>query len=244
MWPFPMPASAHVCCNWPKLSATTPPPISPPRLTMRHTPSKPPNGFFHNRQVDLQSLLHPHYEATGARIAEQAVVLAIQDTTSLTYDTHAATTGLGPINTRVDGAQGLKLHDTLAGDGIDQTRARNSGAALHGVFRRGAMASAGLSSPALAHTAADTTNPRRRNAHGGETRWLSRTQGRWRSRRHCAMEWPESLGRCYRNIQDLLSSDSNWAVGTVSSAGTRQPSGRGAGGEGEMPRNLAPCCPW
>jgi hypothetical protein len=27
---------------------------------------------------------------------------------------HAATTGLGLINTRVDGAQGLKLHDTLA----------------------------------------------------------------------------------------------------------------------------------
>jgi hypothetical protein len=38
----------------------------------------------------------------------------VQDTTSLNYQTHAATTGLGPINTHADGAQGLKLHDTLA----------------------------------------------------------------------------------------------------------------------------------
>jgi hypothetical protein len=70
--------------------------------------------FFHNPQVDLQTLLHPHYEATAARIAAQPLVLVAQDTTSLNYDAHAATTGLGPINTRRDGAQGLKLHDSLA----------------------------------------------------------------------------------------------------------------------------------
>jgi hypothetical protein len=58
--------------------------------------------------------LHPHYEATAARIAEQSVVLVAQDTTSLNYDAHPATRDLGPINTRADGAQGLKLHDTLA----------------------------------------------------------------------------------------------------------------------------------
>jgi hypothetical protein len=38
----------------------------------------------------------------------------VQDTTSLNYTTHPAMQGLGPINTRKDGAQGLKLHDTLA----------------------------------------------------------------------------------------------------------------------------------
>jgi hypothetical protein len=70
--------------------------------------------FLHNPQVDLQTLLHPHYEATAARIAAQPLVLVAQDTTSLNYDAHAATTGLGPINTRRDGAQGLKLHDSLA----------------------------------------------------------------------------------------------------------------------------------
>jgi hypothetical protein len=70
--------------------------------------------FFHNRQVDLQTLLHPHYEATARRIGEHPLVLVAQDTTSLNYDAHASTHGLGPINTRADGAQGLKLHDTLA----------------------------------------------------------------------------------------------------------------------------------
>lgn len=39
--------------------------------------------FFHNRQVDLQTLLHPHYEATAARIGEHPLVLVAQDTTSL-----------------------------------------------------------------------------------------------------------------------------------------------------------------
>ena len=70
--------------------------------------------LLHNPQVDLQTLLHPHYEATAARIGAQPLVLVAQDTTSLNYDAHAATTGLGPINTRRDGAQGLKLHDSLA----------------------------------------------------------------------------------------------------------------------------------
>lgn len=76
--------------------------------------SKAAYRFFHNPQVDLQTLLHPHYEATAARIAAQPVVLVAQDATSLNYDAHGATTGLGPINTYVDGAQGLKLHDSLA----------------------------------------------------------------------------------------------------------------------------------
>ena len=69
--------------------------------------------FFHNPQVDLQSLLQPHYEATAARIGAHPVVLVPQDTTSLNYDAHAATQDLGPINT-VNGPVGLKLHDSLA----------------------------------------------------------------------------------------------------------------------------------
>jgi hypothetical protein len=64
--------------------------------------------------VDLESVLKPHIEATAERIGQHPVVLAVQDTTSLNYSAHPATEGLGPINTRRDGAQGLKLHDTLA----------------------------------------------------------------------------------------------------------------------------------
>jgi hypothetical protein len=70
--------------------------------------------FFHNAQVDLPTLLHPHCEASAGRIAEHPLVLVAQDTTSLNYDAHAATRDLGPINTRADGALGLKLHDSLA----------------------------------------------------------------------------------------------------------------------------------
>lgn len=70
--------------------------------------------FFHNPHVDLPTLLQPHYATTLGRIAAEPRVLVVQDTTSLNYDAHPATTGLGPINTRADGAQGLKLHDTLA----------------------------------------------------------------------------------------------------------------------------------
>jgi len=70
--------------------------------------------FLHNPQVNLHTLLQPHYQATARRIAEQPRVLVVQDTTSLNYTAHPLTEGLGPINTRADGAQGLKLHDTLA----------------------------------------------------------------------------------------------------------------------------------
>lgn len=70
--------------------------------------------FFKNAQVNMDTLLKPHIEATARRIQDEAVVLAVQDTTSLNYSTHHAMDGLGPINTRKDDAQGLKLHDTLA----------------------------------------------------------------------------------------------------------------------------------
>jgi hypothetical protein len=70
--------------------------------------------FFTNAQVTMETLLKPHIEATARRIKDEAVVLAVQDTTSLNYTTHRALTGQGPISTRQDGALGLKLHDTLA----------------------------------------------------------------------------------------------------------------------------------
>ena len=41
-------------------------------------------------------------------------MLAVQDTTSLSYSTHAATEGLGPMGSRAQGPLGLWLHCTLA----------------------------------------------------------------------------------------------------------------------------------
>jgi hypothetical protein len=70
--------------------------------------------FFQNPKVTMDVILTPHTEATIGRIKEHAVVLAPQDTTTLNYYHHPATTGLGPVNTKSDKATGLILHDTLA----------------------------------------------------------------------------------------------------------------------------------
>ena len=76
--------------------------------------SKAAYRFFANARVDMQSLLTGHVEATAQRMQPHAVVLAVQDTTTLNYTAHPATEGLGPINTTKDQAVGLILHDTLA----------------------------------------------------------------------------------------------------------------------------------
>jgi hypothetical protein len=72
--------------------------------------------LFKHKAVSMNTILSSHYDSTMERIAREKikVVLAVQDTTSFNYDTHADMEGLGPINTHVDGAQGILLHDTLA----------------------------------------------------------------------------------------------------------------------------------
>jgi len=69
--------------------------------------------FFENPKITMNVLLQAHTETTIERIKAHKVVLLPQDTTTLTY-THPYTAGLGPINTKADGALGLLLHDTLA----------------------------------------------------------------------------------------------------------------------------------
>ena len=72
--------------------------------------------LFQHKAVNMDAILSSHYHSTMERIARAKikVVLAVQDTTSFNYDTHADMEGLGPINTHVDGAQGILLHDTMA----------------------------------------------------------------------------------------------------------------------------------
>jgi hypothetical protein len=70
--------------------------------------------FLDNERVGMEPLLRGHVEATAARMREQEVVLAVQDTATLNYMAHPATKGLGPINTKGDRGVGLILHDTLA----------------------------------------------------------------------------------------------------------------------------------
>jgi hypothetical protein len=70
--------------------------------------------FFDHPRTGLNALLAAHYQATARRVAQESVVLAVQDTTRLNYSAHPATALLGPIGTEPDGAQGLLVHDTMA----------------------------------------------------------------------------------------------------------------------------------
>lgn len=69
--------------------------------------------FFDHHKITMNTLLESHYRATEARVCREPVILAVQDTTSLNYTSHAATTGMGPIGTKADGPQGLHLHSTM-----------------------------------------------------------------------------------------------------------------------------------
>lgn len=66
--------------------------------------------FFKNPRITMDSLLKGHVEATLRRAREQAVVLAVQDTTFLNYTAHAPE-GAGPIGPSED--VGLILHATV-----------------------------------------------------------------------------------------------------------------------------------
>ncbi len=69
--------------------------------------------FFENSQVDMQTLLRPHIESTMERVRSHPIVLAVQDSTTLTYTAHPPE-GAGPINTSQNSAVGLMVHDTMA----------------------------------------------------------------------------------------------------------------------------------
>jgi hypothetical protein len=53
--------------------------------------------LFEHPATTIAALLAGHVAQTAARCAEQAVVLAVQDSTAFDYTTHKATTGLGPV---------------------------------------------------------------------------------------------------------------------------------------------------
>jgi len=53
--------------------------------------------FFDNTSVDWQAILGPHWQQTEQRMAEQEVVLCLQDTTELDFNGQQAR-GLGPLS--------------------------------------------------------------------------------------------------------------------------------------------------
>jgi Transposase DNA-binding/Transposase Tn5 dimerisation domain len=68
--------------------------------------------FFDNERVTSDEIYASHRRATLERINEQPVILSIQDTTTLNYTLHRATTGLGSIGQ--SGLSGFFLHTSMA----------------------------------------------------------------------------------------------------------------------------------
>ena len=85
-----------------------------PQACASRAKTKAAYRFFDHDDTSMDTLLQPHYQATVARVAQESIVLAVQDTTSLDYTTHRAAEGTGPIGSWVNGPQGLHLHSTLA----------------------------------------------------------------------------------------------------------------------------------
>ncbi len=85
-----------------------------PQACQSRAKTKAAYRLFEHPHATMDTLLRAHYEATVHRIQPQAVVLAVQDTTSLNYSAHPATDGLGPIGPKREGVVGLLVHDTMA----------------------------------------------------------------------------------------------------------------------------------
>jgi hypothetical protein len=68
--------------------------------------------FFSNEGVRPEAILSSHVRATAGRMRAARVVLAVQDTTALTYGEHTETSGLGPVARA--GQRGMLVHTTLA----------------------------------------------------------------------------------------------------------------------------------
>jgi hypothetical protein len=67
--------------------------------------------FFDNASVDWQAILEPHWQQTEQRMAGQAVVLCLQDTTELDFNGQQAR-GLGPLS--YEAQRGMFVHPTYA----------------------------------------------------------------------------------------------------------------------------------
>lgn len=70
--------------------------------------------FFENDDLDAEALRDAHPQATLERVRPPAIVLALQDISTLNYSTHPQTQGLGPIGSHRAKTIGLLPHSTLA----------------------------------------------------------------------------------------------------------------------------------
>jgi hypothetical protein len=89
------------------------PGASIPRASGDWTGAKAAYRLFDNEALEPAAVLGAHRDAALLRARGQAVVLAVQDTTSLNLSTHRHTRGLGPIGNNAEKTIGLLLHTTL-----------------------------------------------------------------------------------------------------------------------------------
>jgi Domain of unknown function (DUF4338)/Transposase DNA-binding/Transposase Tn5 dimerisation domain len=86
-----------------------------PQACQSRAKTKAAYRFFDHPRTTMQDVLEPHYQSTIRRMAQEKVVLSVQDTTSLNYTMHPETEGIGPIGSKkTSGPIGLMLHDTMA----------------------------------------------------------------------------------------------------------------------------------
>lgn len=67
--------------------------------------------LFNNPNFDQKAVLDAHLESTLLRCREHSIVLAAMDTTTISYNTHLETKGLGPTGKK---GHGMLVHSTLA----------------------------------------------------------------------------------------------------------------------------------
>lgn len=85
-----------------------------PQACQTRARAKAAYRFFAHPATKMNKILEQHYKQTLCRAAQEPVVLAAQDTSSLNYTTHDGTEGIGPIGSSLKGPVGLLLHDTMA----------------------------------------------------------------------------------------------------------------------------------
>lgn len=84
-----------------------------PQACSSRSKTKAVYRFCSHKAVTMEAILKPHFDSTLRRASKEKVVLAVQDTTTLSYTTHAACEGLGPTTNVGTETLGLLLHSTL-----------------------------------------------------------------------------------------------------------------------------------
>jgi hypothetical protein len=85
-----------------------------PEACQSRAKTKATYRFFEHPKTPMKLLLEPHRQSTIKRMAQEKIVLSVQDTTSLNYSAHPETNGIGLIGSSKAGAMGLIVHDTMA----------------------------------------------------------------------------------------------------------------------------------